>query len=272
MGGSRPRPRTPAGHTSGRGGAGQTLGVRVTPTPISPRQAAPAQKDVAENRVRFLTAEVPRPRTVRDTILASWRRSLDMRVAADKIEMRFEPDMHLDTRLSRSAQPVLRSLSEQLQGQSVSVILTDQSGLVLSRLTGDGELERHLDRVLLAPGFSYAEEFVGTNGIGTALEVRRTDPRLRARALCGEPRGSRVRRSAHPPSRHWAAGGRRGPHLLAPGCWFAAADAGEDHRRPDRPGAARRRERLPAGALPGVPPHVQPQNRDRVRPRTATWS
>ena len=43
--------------------------------------------------------------------------------------------------------------------------------MVLSRLTGDGELERHLDRVLLAPGFSYAEKFVGTNGIGTALEV-----------------------------------------------------------------------------------------------------
>ena len=94
-----------------------------------------------------------------------------MHVAADKVEMRFDPDPHLDTRLARSAQPVLRSLSEQLQGQSVSVILTDPTGVVLSRLTGDGELERHLDRVLLAPGFSYAEKFVGTNGIGTALEV-----------------------------------------------------------------------------------------------------
>jgi transcriptional regulator of acetoin/glycerol metabolism len=109
--------------------------------------------------------------TVRDTILASWRRSQDLKVAADKIEMRFEPDIHLDTRLTRSAQPVLRSLGEQLHGQSVSVILTDPTGLVLSRLTGDGDLERHLDRVLLAPGFNYAEEFVGTNGIGTALEV-----------------------------------------------------------------------------------------------------
>ena len=43
---------------------------------------------------------------------------------------------------------------------------------MLSRLTGDGDLERHLDHVLLAPGFSYAEKFVGTNGIGTALEAR----------------------------------------------------------------------------------------------------
>ncbi|MEP7179894.1 MAG: helix-turn-helix domain-containing protein, partial [Pseudonocardiales bacterium] len=44
-------------------------------------------------------------------------------------------------------------------------------GLVLSRRTADADLERHLDKVMLVPGFSYAEEFVGTNGIGTALEV-----------------------------------------------------------------------------------------------------
>ena len=88
----------------------------------------PAQKVVAANRLRFLTDDVPEPRTVRDTILASWRRSRTCSVAADKIEMRFEPDIHLDTRLARSAQPVLRSLSEQLQGQSVSVILTDPPG------------------------------------------------------------------------------------------------------------------------------------------------
>src|SRR5262249_28101099 len=37
-------------------------------------------------------------------------------------------------------------------------------------LTADHDLERHLDGVKLAPGFSYAEELVGTNGIGTALE------------------------------------------------------------------------------------------------------
>ena len=149
----------------------ECLGDGLAPSPISPKPLVPAQKVVAENRLRFLTEETPEPRTVRDPILASWRRSMALQVAADRIEMRYEPDMHLDTWLSRSAQPVLRDLSEQLQGQSVSVILTDPTGLVLSRLTGDGDLERHLDRVLLAPGFSYAEEVVGTNGIGTALEV-----------------------------------------------------------------------------------------------------
>jgi transcriptional regulator of acetoin/glycerol metabolism len=42
--------------------------------------------------------------------------------------------------------------------------------VVLARLTADHDLERHLDAVKLAPGFSYAEDLVGTNGIGTALE------------------------------------------------------------------------------------------------------
>jgi transcriptional regulator of acetoin/glycerol metabolism len=66
---------------------------------------------------------------------------------------------------------VLRRLHEQLAGQRISIVLTDATGLVLSRRTADTGLERHLDRVRLAPGFSYSEEFVGTNGIGTALEA-----------------------------------------------------------------------------------------------------
>ena len=57
-----------------------------------------------------------------------------------------------------------------LEGQPVSVILTGARGVVLRRLTADHDLERHLDSIQLAPGFSYAEEFAGTNGIGTALE------------------------------------------------------------------------------------------------------
>ena len=112
----------------------------------------PTQRDVAASRERFLTAEVPEPRAVRGPILASWRRSHELQVAADKIEMSYVSDLHLDTRLTRSAEPVLRSLREQLEGQSVSVILTDPTGMVLSRLTGDIELEKHLDRVLLPPG------------------------------------------------------------------------------------------------------------------------
>jgi sigma-54 dependent transcriptional regulator, acetoin dehydrogenase operon transcriptional activator AcoR len=132
---------------------------------------APDAHGVAINRLRFLTAEPAEPSKVRPPILASWHRSRALKVAADKIELPYLREPDLDTPLTRSAEPILRRLHEQLVGQTVSIVLTDPTGLVLSRRTGDAELERHLDRVRLAPGFSYAEQFVGTNGIGTALEA-----------------------------------------------------------------------------------------------------
>ena len=107
---------------------------------------------------------------MRDTILASWRRSLEWNVAAGHIDLPHVGDPDLDTPLTRNALPVLRNLRDNLQGQPVSVMLTDARGVLLYRLTADRDLERHLDGVQLLPGFSYAEEFAGTNGIGTALE------------------------------------------------------------------------------------------------------
>src|SRR6266568_9641744 len=128
---------------------------------------------LAKNRERFLTAEPVEPDQVRDTILASWRRSRRWNVAADQIDIAYIRDPDLDTPLTRSALPVLRHLREHLDGQPISVILTDPAGVVLTRLKADHDLDRHLEGVQLAPGFSYAEASVGTNGIGTALESGR---------------------------------------------------------------------------------------------------
>jgi transcriptional regulator of acetoin/glycerol metabolism len=150
---------------TGTGGTGDAMRPASSGKPI--------QTDgdgLADARVRFLTAEPVEPGRVREPILASWWRSRESNVAADRVKMPYIRDPNLDTSLSRSAERVLRQLEEQLAGQPISIVLTDQAGLVLSRLTGDPNLARHLDTVQLAPGFSYAEEFVGTNGIGTALE------------------------------------------------------------------------------------------------------
>ncbi|MDT7724485.1 MAG: sigma-54 dependent transcriptional regulator, acetoin dehydrogenase operon transcriptional [Actinomycetota bacterium] len=125
---------------------------------------------LAEARERFLSAESVDSNAVRGPILASWWRSRTWNVAADHAESPYVKDPNLETPLIQSAGPVLSRLQEQLNGSAVSVILTNGSGLVLDRRTSDPELQRRLDRVKLAPGFSYAEEFVGTNGIGTALE------------------------------------------------------------------------------------------------------
>ena len=141
----------------------------MPPHAVTPPAVADGE-GLAETRQRFLTFEAVEPHLVRDTILASWWRSRRWNVAADHIDLCYSGDPDLDTTLTRSAMPVLRSLREHLESQPISVILTDSSGVVLSRLAADHELDRHLDSVQLAPGFSYSEESVGTNGIGTALE------------------------------------------------------------------------------------------------------
>ena len=134
------------------------------------RQVVADGEGLAGVRERFLTSESVEPNQVRDTILASWWRSRRWKVAADHIDLSYVRDPNLDTPLTRSAMPILQHLRENLEGQPISVILTDAHGVVLTRLTGDRELARRLDSVQLAVGFSYAEESVGTNGIGTALE------------------------------------------------------------------------------------------------------
>ena len=130
-------------------------------------------RELARARERFLQVESIEPQGVRQAILASWWRSRDSNVAADRLDLQYVRDPNLDTPLTRSAEPVLRHLREQLDGQPLSIVLTDPAGVVLSRLTADKDLERHLDKVHLAVGFSYAEGVVGTNGIGTALEAGR---------------------------------------------------------------------------------------------------
>src|SRR6202050_89571 len=125
---------------------------------------------LAEARAHFLSAEPVDQAAVRKPILASWWRSRQWNVAADHIDLSYLREPDLETTLARTADPVLRHLHEQLDGQPISIILTDAAGMVLTRLTADHDLERALDGIKLAPGFSYAEERVGTNGIGTALE------------------------------------------------------------------------------------------------------
>jgi len=125
---------------------------------------------LAAARDQFLAAEPVDRGAVRKPILASWWRSRERNVAADKLNLSYLGAPDLGSKLARTAEPVLAHLHEQLAGQPISILLTDAHGLVLYRFTGDPSLERHLDSIMLAPGFSYAEEIVGTNGIGTALE------------------------------------------------------------------------------------------------------
>ena len=104
-------------------------------------------------------------------IRVSWERSQAYRVDMDHPEPTFVEAFDNESLLLRAARPVLTSLSGELANEPVTLILTDCRGVVLSRGGGDPSLLGALDAVRLAPGFRYGESDVGTNGIGTALEV-----------------------------------------------------------------------------------------------------
>jgi transcriptional regulator of acetoin/glycerol metabolism len=135
------------------------------------RETASAQGDreVAQARERFLSRDGEPDAQVRRMILASWIRSRESNVDLDRIAVPYVRDPDLEAPLCRSAAPILDTLGVQLQGEPVSIILTDHTGLVLDRRSSGSDLAARLDGVRLAPGFSYAEEFAGTNGIGTAV-------------------------------------------------------------------------------------------------------
>lgn len=140
-------------------------------TPALQQDIAPtSEAAVAAERLHFLTSDRPSSRLVRPQIFASWQRSRESRVRADRVELTYTGAPDSDTPMVRSADRVLRRLGEQLDGSPVSIILTDPTGLVVLQHTADAQLARHLDSVMLAPGFDYGEQSVGTNGIGTALE------------------------------------------------------------------------------------------------------
>ncbi len=148
-------------------------------------------------RERFLgNGTVDERGVVRPEIVQSWERSRRAGVDADHLALPYDPDLDFEGSLVHCARPVLDDLTERLSGMAVAVVLSDGDGNVLDRRVGEGELRRRLDGIQLAPGFSYAEEFAGTNGVGTSLEgsasamvigAEHFTERLRSFACAGAP-------------------------------------------------------------------------------------
>ncbi|GGT55626.1 Fis family transcriptional regulator [Streptomyces kurssanovii] len=118
---------------------------------------------------RELYLEVTKDPSARPLVVASWQRSIEYEVESGCINAPYLENPNLDSPLARAALPIVNRLHEQLADDPVSTMITDRNGVVLSRKLSHEGLTTRLNRVQLAPGHVFAERYVGTNGIGTAL-------------------------------------------------------------------------------------------------------
>ncbi|WP_235970428.1 helix-turn-helix domain-containing protein [Microlunatus kandeliicorticis] len=114
-------------------------------------------------------AETALPLAQRPQILASWERCERRGLPPAGLEVPHTADFDDDTSLAHAALPVLRVLQASLPDEPLSIMLSDRDGLVAIRLCHDRDILRALDAVSLAPGSTYSEDAVGTNGFGIAL-------------------------------------------------------------------------------------------------------
>ncbi|MCU1465404.1 MAG: Fis family transcriptional regulator [Actinomycetia bacterium] len=109
---------------------------------------------------------------VRPEIAASWSRSIASDLHPDRFDVPYEAEGADNDRLIGAAQPIVRRLADDLASTSMSLLVADKRGHVVARSVDDGRLRSRLDGIMLAPGFLYRENCIGTNAIGTALEER----------------------------------------------------------------------------------------------------
>lgn len=103
----------------------------------------------------------------------SWRRCVgdQVPVAPERIDYR-EPDGILPE-LRRAAMPVLERLKDSFADVPVAMVLSDATGLIITRHADLRRQRDIMDRASAAEGFDFSEQSVGTNGIGTVLVERR---------------------------------------------------------------------------------------------------
>lgn len=137
----------------------------------------PHHGQILAARSRFLsTGSVPEG--VPTPLVRSWQRSSQFGFAPpasarqrDRLEeagLRSLRECHAD--LIAASREEMASLGHELNGRGGVVVLTDPSGIVLSRV-GEGAFSDDADRLGLNEGVDWSEQAIGTNAIGTvALE------------------------------------------------------------------------------------------------------
>ncbi|KNX38870.1 sigma-54-dependent transcriptional regulator family protein [Luteipulveratus halotolerans] len=127
---------------------------------------------VTDARRTFLRSGQVAPE-VRAAIQQSWARSARLGVDPDELHADHDATDDADQEVFERIRDVLARAAESFAGEPVSIIFAAPSGRVIHWHCSDPSLARQLEAVSLVPGVAYGEQHVGTNGIGTALELAR---------------------------------------------------------------------------------------------------
>jgi hypothetical protein len=158
-----------------------------------------ARRSLSLQRDRFLTA-TPSPdrspaaeelKILRPRILSSWKRSLDLQVAASRKEALRVVGGSADFALTHPAQErllhvsssILTHLANVFSDSGYAVVLTDGAGTILD-IRCESDMRRKLEHIAFEPGAAWSEASAGTNAIGTALTDDRPLQLMAAEHYC----------------------------------------------------------------------------------------
>ncbi|MDQ1058093.1 transcriptional regulator of acetoin/glycerol metabolism [Arthrobacter globiformis] len=111
---------------------------------------------------------------VRREVLLSWKRSLLAGVDTWSTAIPFDEDFTPKSRLAQVAQPIMNRLEDQISDLSSWGFLTDRACRLLTAVVGDSPQAKRMRQVDLRPGLCFAEDQIGTNGIGCAQEQQQS--------------------------------------------------------------------------------------------------
>lgn len=148
-----------------------------TPRTVTPEYSEGRTREAWENYVAGQSRGCPDAYPVRDEIVQSWQRSLNMGVDAAKQHSRkieAEEDLHQLRRrnlsLRRAARSALARLEPHLADAKAVLLLTDKDGVIIDAI-GDPSVLDEGQEIHLEVGGIWNEDAIGTNGIGTALKT-----------------------------------------------------------------------------------------------------
>jgi transcriptional regulator of acetoin/glycerol metabolism len=107
---------------------------------------------------------------VRGEVVLSWKRSMLAGVDPFATDIPFDKDFNPKSRLAQLAQPIMNRLEDQISDLSSWGFLTDRASRLLTAVVGDSPQALRMRQVDLRPGLCFAEDQIGTNGIGCAHE------------------------------------------------------------------------------------------------------